>query len=60
MSRVRQGIANYYGELDRLLYRALEEFPFYRKDVVVLGSQRYVRTPLQMKSVSIELLTLSV
>ncbi len=36
------GLGNYYGVLDRLFYKALEEFPLHMKDVVVLGSQRYL------------------
>jgi hypothetical protein len=37
---VQKKLGNYYGVLDKLLYKALEEFPIYKKDVVVLGSQR--------------------
>lgn len=41
-SAITQGKPNYYGVLDLLLYKALEEFPIYKRDVVVLGSQRYI------------------
>jgi hypothetical protein len=44
---VQKGLGNYYGVLDRLLYKALEEFPLHMKDVIVLGSQRYLLLTLQ-------------
>lgn len=40
--KVQSRLGNYYGVLDRLFYKALEEFPLHMKDVVVLGSQRYL------------------
>ncbi|ELR19223.1 uncharacterized protein ACA1_263930 [Acanthamoeba castellanii str. Neff] len=40
IANVQKGLGNYYGVLDRLLYKALEEFPLHMKDVIVLGSQR--------------------
>ena len=42
IAKVQSGLGNYYGVLDRLFYKALEEFPLHMKDVVVLGSQRYL------------------
>lgn len=42
VERIKQRLTGYYGETDRWLYKALDQFPIEKKEVVILGSQRPV------------------